>query len=164
MPQIDQIASIYASQLFWLVVVFALIYFGIGRAMLPKIEQTVADRDARISGDLAAAEAARAAADAADEAYQGKLGGSRTQAQAALAAAKAQATRDAEARVKAADVGIHERTAHAETALADARVRAVGQIEAVAAEATQDIVARVAGLQVDSGQAAAAVAAAMTRA
>ena len=77
MPQIDQIASIYASQLFWLVVVFALIYFGIGRAMLPKIERTVEDRDARISGDLAAAEAARAEADAAEATYTEKLDASR---------------------------------------------------------------------------------------
>ena len=163
MPQIDQIASIYASQLFWLVVVFALIYFGIGRAMLPKIEQTVADRDARISGDLAAADAARAAADAADDSYQATLGGSRTQAQAATAAAKASAARDAEVRVKAADAELAQRTAHAELALADARTRAVSQIELVAAEAAQDIVTRVAGLNVDNGQAAAAVAAAMAR-
>ena len=36
MPQISQAASIYASQLFWLAIVFAAVYFGIGRAMVPK--------------------------------------------------------------------------------------------------------------------------------
>ena len=58
MPQLSQIGEIYASQLFWLAIVFALIYFGIGKAMVPKIERTIEDRTARVSGDLAAAEVA----------------------------------------------------------------------------------------------------------
>ena len=59
MPQLSQIGEIYASQLFWLAIVFAAIYFAIGKAMVPRIEATVDDRAARIEGDLAAAEAAR---------------------------------------------------------------------------------------------------------
>jgi len=164
MPQIDQIAAIYASQLFWLVLVFALIYFGIGRAMLPKIQRTVEDRDAKIAGDIAAAKAAREAADKADEAYQSNLAASRNEAQAAAAAAKSRATAASEVRLKAADAEIAQHVAQAEAALASARVAAVGQIEAVAIDAAQDIVARVSGVFVDRGQAAAAVAAAMSRA
>lgn len=163
MPQIDQIASIYASQLFWLVVVFALIYFGIGRAMLPKIARTVDDRDARIRGDLAAAEQARAEADVADDYYTRELARGRAEAQAAAAAAKTRATADAELRVKAADGEIAQRTGRAEAALAAARADAVAQIEAVAIEATRDIVARVAGLSVDRAAAAAAVAETVAR-
>ena len=68
MPQLSQIGEIYASQLFWLAIVFALIYFGIGKAMVPKIERTIDDRNARISGDLAAAEAARDTARRVEEA------------------------------------------------------------------------------------------------
>jgi F-type H+-transporting ATPase subunit b len=161
MPQIDQIASIYASQLFWLVVVFALLYFGIGKAMLPKIQRTVDDRDAKISGDLAAAEAARASADAAEEAWTAKLTESRNAAQAETNKAKAAATAAAEVRVKAADAAIAERTAHAEAALAAARDKAVVEIEAVAVEAAQDIVQRVTGTPVDRDAAAAAVVTAM---
>jgi len=60
MPQIAQIVDTYASQIFWLLIVFGLIYFGIGRSMLPKIESTVEARDARIASDLAAAASMRA--------------------------------------------------------------------------------------------------------
>ncbi len=60
MPQISQIGEIYASQLFWLAIVIRVIYFGIGTAMSPKIEATIEDRNGRIAGDIAAAEAARA--------------------------------------------------------------------------------------------------------
>lgn len=163
MPQIDQIAAIYASQLFWLVVVFALLYFGIGRAMLPKIQRTVEDRDAKISGDLAAAEAARAAADSAESGYLAKLGESRAAGQAETAAAKARAAATAEIRVKAADAEVAARAAHAEAAIAAARDRAMGEIEAVAVDAAQDIVQRVTGRAVDRGTAAAAVVTAMAR-
>jgi len=156
MPQIDQIASIYASQLFWLVLVFGLILIG-SYAMLPKIQGTVEQRDARISGDLAAAEKARADADAAEEAYQARLSASRGEAQAAAAKAKAEAAIAAEKRVKAADADIAARVAEAETQLQAQQAEAVAGIETVAVEATQEIVAKVAGLKVDKRAATKAV-------
>ena len=70
MPQIAQISEIFASQLFWLVVTFGLIYLIVGRGMLPKIEATVEQRDRRIAEDLAAAESARRTADETEEAYR----------------------------------------------------------------------------------------------
>ena len=41
MPQITQLPLIFFSQLFWLLVVFAIIFFGIGRGMLPKIQSAL---------------------------------------------------------------------------------------------------------------------------
>lgn len=157
MPQIDQISTIYASQLFWLVLVFALIYFGIGRAMLPKIERTIEDRDAKIKGDLAAAETARAEADAADDAYQAKLGETRHQAQAAAAKAKADAALAAEKKIKKADADIAAKVEQAEAELQTQRDEAVAGIETVAIEAAQEIVAKVSGLKVDKRAATKAV-------
>ena len=72
MPQIAQIDATFASQLFWLILTFGLVYFVIGKGMLPKIEATVEARDNRISDDLAAAERARAAADETEEAYRAR--------------------------------------------------------------------------------------------
>jgi F-type H+-transporting ATPase subunit b len=156
MPQIDQIAEIYASQLFWLVVVFGLLLIG-SYIMLPKIQGTVEQRDARISGDLAAAERARTEADAADEAYQVALNRSRTEAQAAAATAKHEATLAAEARLKAADADIAGKIDAAEAQLRTQQTDAVAEIEGVASEAVQEIVAKVAGVKVDKRAAAKAV-------
>ena len=55
MPQINQLPFIFASQLFWLLVVFGIIYFFIGRGMVPKIQSVVEQRDTKIAEDLAAA-------------------------------------------------------------------------------------------------------------
>ena len=161
MPQIDQIASIYASQFFWLVLVFGLILIG-SYTMLPKIQGTVEQRDSRIRSDLVAAEAARAEADAAEDAYQAKLGASRSEAQAAAAKAKTEAAAASEQRVKAADGEIATRIEAAETALQAQLAEAVAGIETVAVEAAQEIVAKVAGLKVDKRAVTKAVKAALS--
>ena len=52
MPQIDQIADVYASQLFWLVIFFGAIFVIVGLGMLPKIQATIDARDDKIASDL----------------------------------------------------------------------------------------------------------------
>ncbi|QCI79900.1 hypothetical protein E6W36_11475 [Hankyongella ginsenosidimutans] len=85
MPQLDQFLATYASQFFWMAITFGLLYFGIARAMLPKVGKLVDDRAARIAGDLSAAEAARAAAQAATAEETERLTAARRAAQALLA-------------------------------------------------------------------------------
>ena len=157
MPQISQILETYASQFFWLIIVFGLLYFGIGRAMLPKIDATVDARDAKIAGDLAAAEKARAEAVDLEGAWQADLTQTRNAAQAEAQKAKAKAQKDAEARLAKADAEIADKTAKAEAAIAKARKSALAGIDAVAADAAQDIVAKVSGIKVTPAQAAQAV-------
>ncbi len=164
MPQIAQIAATYASQIFWLLITFGLIYFGIGKAMLPKIEATVDARDKKIADDLAAAQRARAEADGTEEAYRAAMDAARASALKATQEAKAQATRDAEVQVKARDAELHAQNDAATARIAASRTQALASIEDVAAEAAQDIVARVSGVMVDRSEAAQAVRAAMTQA
>ncbi|QYU67832.1 hypothetical protein J4558_23615 [Leptolyngbya sp. 15MV] len=70
MPQIAQLAETYASQIFWLLVFFGFVFLVVGRGMVPKVMATVAERDGQIAADLAAATAARAQADAEEEAWR----------------------------------------------------------------------------------------------
>ena len=55
MPQISQIAATYASQIFWLLITFGILYFGIGKMMVPRVIATVDAREGQIAADLAAA-------------------------------------------------------------------------------------------------------------
>ena len=157
MPQLSQVAATYASQIFWLLVTFGLLYFVVGRGMVPKIVSTVDAREARIAGDLAAAEAARASADVTEAAWKAEMDAARATAAAETAKAKVEATMAAEHQVKAADADLAERLGHHDLAIANAKGQALANIENVAAEAAQDIVARIAGLTVDMNQAAHAV-------
>jgi F-type H+-transporting ATPase subunit b len=161
MPQFAQIATTYASQIFWLVIVFGLIYTVIGLGMLPKIGATVAARNDKITSDLAAAEAARATADQTEAAYRGQMEQARAAALKAKADAKSAATLETEKKVKAVDAELAEKAAAADASLKAAQARAIGEIESVAAEAAQEIVARVSGLTVDKTAAEQAVKAAL---
>lgn len=161
MPQINQLSDVLYSQLFWLLLTLAVIYFGIGKAMLPKIMSTMDARNDRIADDLAAAEAARRDADATEEAYRARISESRTEALKVTAAAKQDAARATEGRVREADVAIGGKIEAAEARLREATAAALADIEAVAAEAAQDVVARLAGVSVSKADAAKAVKAAM---
>src|SRR5690606_41764175 len=91
MPQIAQLAETFSSQIFWLLVFFGIVFFVIGRGMVPKVMGTVAQRDSQIGSDLAAAEAARAQADEEEEAWRKRENQNRAAAQARRAKAKADA-------------------------------------------------------------------------
>jgi F-type H+-transporting ATPase subunit b len=160
MPQINQLADVAFSQFFWLLLVLGLIYFGIGRAMLPKIQSTVEARDRRIADDLAAAEAARATAESIDLAYRERLEAGRAEALKVAAAAKAESARATEARMQAANAETASRTEAAEARIRAAADEALAEIDRVAAEAAREMVQRLAGVTVSEEEAAAAVKAA----
>ena len=80
MPQLNQLALVAYSQFFWLLLVLGLIYFGIGKFMLPKIQSTVDAREKRVTDDLAAAQAARTGADETEAAYRSRMDASRGEA------------------------------------------------------------------------------------
>jgi F-type H+-transporting ATPase subunit b len=151
MPQISQLSEsgFLASQVFWLLVIFGLVYFVVGRLMATKVVATVEQRDQVVADDLAQAEAARAAADAAEEQWRARENAARDQAKRQLADARAAGSKATEQRLAAANAEIDARTAEAEQRIAAARGDAMSQIDAVAAEAARDIVLRVAGTDVD---------------
>ena len=157
MPQINQLSDHLYSQLFWLLLTLAVIYFGIGKAMLPKIMSTMEARDSRIAEDLAAAEAARRQADETEEAYRGRMNESRAEALKVIGAAKQESARATEGRVHEADAVIREKTESAEARLRAASEAAMADIETVAAEAAQEMVAKLAGISVSREEAAQAV-------
>ena len=157
MPQIAQLSETFASQIFWMLVFFGLVFFVIGRGMVPKVMATVESRDKQIAGDLAAAEAARTAADAQEEAWRHQAAKQRGDAQALIAGAKAEAAKATEARLAEVNARIDARLAEADARIASAREGALGEIEAVASEAASDIVARLAGITVDPAASRAAV-------
>jgi F-type H+-transporting ATPase subunit b len=161
MPQINQLALVAYSQLFWLLLVLAIIYFGIGRLMLPKIQSTVDARDSRIAEDLAGAERARAEADGTEMAYRALMDESRGKALEVTQAAKQETAREAEERIRAADSEIGAKAEAEEQKLRAATEAALADIESVAAEAALEMVAKIAGMKVGRERAAAAVKAAL---
>lgn len=161
MPQISQLAEVWSSQVFWLLVIFGLVFFVVGRGMVPKVMGTVDMRDKQIADDLAAAQAARDAADEREAAWRKQENDNRAEAQALVNEAKAKAQAATEAKLAGAQERIDAQLNEAEARIAESRAEAAKEIDAVAAEATQDIVARLAGIKVTKSVAGAAVKKAM---
>ena len=157
MPQLTQLALVYQSQWFWLLITLGVIFFVVGRGIVPKVEATVDQRDAQIAADLAAAEAARQAADATEERLRADLAKVHADAQAAANEARAKAGEEAAARLAAADAELQGKTAEANAKLASARDAALAAIEQVAADAARDIVGKVSGATVTTAEAGKAV-------
>ncbi|MXP43386.1 F0F1 ATP synthase subunit B family protein [Allopontixanthobacter sediminis] len=157
MPQIAQLAETYSSQIFWLLVFFGIVFVFVGRGMVPKVMDTVAQRDQQISADLAAATAARAKADEEEEAWRVRENDNRAAAQAIVAQAKAEAADRNEKKLAAAQKRLDTKLAKAEQEISEARDAALAEVEGVAAEAAQDIVQRLAGVTVTAAAAKTAV-------
>jgi F-type H+-transporting ATPase subunit b len=157
MPQINQLSEIFFSQLFWLVVVFGIIYFVIGRGMVPKIRGTVGAREGQIAADLERAQAAREQADRTEAEWRGRMDAARAQAARVAQEAKQASAFETERRVKAAADVINSRVEAAEVEIRNAVAAARAEIESVAAEATREMVQRLTGIAVDTHDAATAV-------
>jgi len=161
MPQLAQLPQIFWSQLFWLVVVFAITFFVIGRGMVPKIQSTVDAREAKISEDLERAQAARAAADETEAAWRARMDAARSEAAKLAQDAKQKSAQETEKKVKVAADKLNLKVESSQAKIRESLEAARIEIEAVAAEATRDMVQRLSGIAVDSKDAAAAVKAEM---
>ncbi|KLI63650.1 ATPase [Aurantiacibacter marinus] len=163
MPQIAQIAEIWSSQLFWLLITFGFVFFVIGKGMLPRVMDTVGMRDAQIASDLAAAQSARDAADQAEEAWRMRENANREAAQDLVGKAKAKAQKSTETKLAKVQAVIDTQLEEAEARINASRAEAAAEIETVAAEAAQDIAARLANVSVTKTAAKSAVKEAMRR-
>lgn len=157
MPQLTQLPEVFWSQLFWLAVVFGIIFFVIGRGMVPRIQGTVDLREQKIAADLEAAQSARVAADETEAAWRASMDAARAEAAKLSNDAKQASAKDTEAKAQAASEKLNVKLQAAEAKIRDAVQAARSEIEAVAAEAAQDMVSRLTGKTVDRKQAAEAV-------
>lgn len=154
MPQLDIAHAL--PQILWLALVFAILYLAVGR-LLPRVEQVVESRRARIAADLREAEAARDAAEAASSGGSTALADARARALALTGAARERAGAAAAARIAAVDSELKARAEAAAERLAAQRADAIAELDRLAALATVDLVRRVAGLEVSNDEAAEAV-------
>lgn len=153
MPQIAQITQdswYLLSQIFWLVIIFAAIYGGIGRGMLPKVEATIEQRAQKIADDLANAKAAQEKAHALEEQYRLKNTANRTAAQQLLANAKQKSAQTNAQHIANVDQRLAAKLASVENAIGAAKTAAMEGIAANATDIARDIVAHLSGADVST--------------
>ena len=144
------------SNVFWLLVLFGALYFVMAKYALPQVGEVLESRAARIAGDLEAAQAAKAEADAAMTAHRDATAKARAEAQARIAEAAQGAQRQAQARSDELAARLAKQIEEADARIAAARDAAMGALRQVATDTTGALVARL-GVQAEAGAVNAAV-------
>lgn len=155
MPQLDP--SFFTSQLFWLALSFALLYWLLSQALLPKVDSVLATRAKTIKDDIDAAAKANADAASALLAYEKSLAGAKREARQVSESVRTEA---ATARNKAnaeADARLDARLTAAETKASAERAAGMSSARSAAADVARAIVARLTGAQIDEDAARKAV-------
>lgn len=155
MPQLD--VTTFPSQIFWLIVTFAVLYALMAKVALPKVQNVVEERRRRVETDLEKAAQMKAEAEAVIAAYEKALADARHQAQLTMKETTDRLNAIAAERQRAANAAIAERTAVAEQRIAAARKAAMDNLRSVAVDAARAAAARLIGVEVDDARAGAAV-------
>ncbi|MFN3835400.1 MAG: F0F1 ATP synthase subunit B [Glycocaulis sp.] len=147
----------FASQLFWLAISFAVLYFLLSRWLLPRIGSAIEERKDRIADDLDAAASLKAQADEAVKTYERSLAEARAKAQSVAGEARAEAEREAAEETARIEAELATRQEAAEARIAEARAKALGEVRNVAADVAASVAEHLAGLKVKKAEAEKAV-------
>ena len=149
MPQLN--FHDFAPQLVWLLIAFVVLYLIMSKAAVPAIADTLEKRQAKIQGDLDAAEKASEDTRAAVTAYQKRLADAREEArrltrergEADASSASAELTRLGEKLGAQIDA--------AEKRIAGQRAQVLEGLEQMASDVAADVYAKIAGQPADKG-------------
>ncbi|MCI5060463.1 MAG: hypothetical protein MRY79_05250 [Alphaproteobacteria bacterium] len=149
LPQFDP--TWFASQVFWLAISFAILYFFFAKKTLPDISSVIENRKNHIQADIESAEKLTAEADSVQEAYQKGLEKSQNQA--------AKVIQDTETKMKEKAARSFDefrersesRMKEAEERIAESTETAMDEMNQMAAEVASIAVEKIIGQPTDAG-------------
>ena len=157
MPQFN--VTNFPSQIFWLVVSFAVLYFLVSTMVLPRIGKIVESREGKIQGDLDAAQKANDAARIAAAEQEKALSEARTQASGVVREATEKAAQHTTAKMHELGDKLAASIAEAELRIAEQRTQAIAGLSGMSSEIATAVLSKLVG-SADATQVARAVEAA----
>ena len=155
-PPMD--AHSFPSQIFWLVIFFALLYLLMSKVALPRMAAVLANRHKAIESDLSKASALKHETEAAIKHYEKSLADARANAQGIATETRAKVTAEIETERAALEKTLSVKLAEADSRISATQAKAMHDVHEVAAEAAADIVSALTGATVSKEQAAKAIA------
>ena len=151
LPQFDP--TWWPSQIFWLALCFAVMYFFFSRKALPQISSILDNRRAKVEGDMKAAEELSAQADKIKQEYELAI----KKAAAEASATMQKADEAGKAKLNAALTDFRKRydaeVTAAETRLSQSSAKAMDEMNTIAAEIAAKAAEKIAGIPADQSQA-----------
>jgi len=158
MPQLDYHS--FAPQLVWLAIAFLALYFVMSRLAIPAISDTVERRQAKIQGDLDAAEKANEDTRSLIAAYEKRLADTREEARKLMRERGDADAAAAAARLSALHDKLNAQIGEAERRIAAQRDDVMAGLGNMAKDIGQEVYAKLAGQPADQAALAAKIAAA----
>jgi F-type H+-transporting ATPase subunit b len=155
MPQLE--VQWFASQIFWLVAMFSLLYWLLSRKALPRLTEVIDARHARIARDLEEAQSQRAEAEEALARYEREMEAAREEAHTLLSETLSRLQDQEAQRQRELDEKLAALVREAEERIAKAKAEALGELEEEAATAAQAAIERLVGIKVTKKAAQAAL-------
>jgi F-type H+-transporting ATPase subunit b len=154
-PQIE--VSTFASQIFWLIICFATLYYLLSRKALPRVAEILEARQDRIAADLDEAQRLRVEAEAALEEYEAAVAKAQAEAHSLLSEAQARLQAESAERQAELDAKLAKQVASAEAEIEAAKQAALKELRSSAVTVAQAATEQLAGLKVTKKAAEAAL-------
>lgn len=158
MPQFD--ATVFSTQIIWLVITFVAMYLLMARIVLPRISDVLEERDHKINDSLRKADLYKEDAEEAYAAYEKTMAEARAETQDIIRGVRERVAAEAAERNAALGEKLAAQTSEAEARIGKERTEAATRLADAAAEIATQAVERLSGLQVEKTAAEKAVAAA----
>lgn len=151
-------SSNFAPQLIWLALSFGLLYLLMSKIALPRVENILHARAAKITKDLSEAHAFRAQSEAAAAAHDKTISDARAKAQALAQDTHAKLNAENEAKRHVLETDLNAKLAGAEAQIVETKAKAMTNVAAIASDAAAAIVQHLTGKPANPKAIAAAVA------
>ena len=155
MPQLDP--KYWASQAFWLVLVFSVLYLTISRVFIPKIKESLDDRDNKIKDDLDEAKNLQEDAEKKQKFYEKNIENAKKDVQKILFEGKKKLNIDIQNKKKALEKEIDIEVDKAQKEILDLKLNSTTDIQKIAEEIASKIIEDISGDKLNESSVKAAV-------
>jgi len=143
MPQLDP--TYWASQGFWLILIFTLLYLALSKLFIPKIKNSIDDRENRIKDDLDEAQKLKEVAEAKLKEYEISIENTKKDVQKILFESKNKLNSDIQNKKKTFEKEIETEIENAEKEIESFKKDSLESISKISEEITSKIIENISG-------------------
>ena len=155
MPQLDP--KYWASQAFWLILVFSILYISIAKFYLPKIKKNLDDRESKIKEDLDEANKLKNLSEKKLEEYNIILENSKKEVTKILLESKSTLNKDIQNKKDSMEKEIENEISKAQKEILELKKSSINSINNISQEITSNIIEKMSGDKLNESSVKAAV-------
>ena len=155
MPQLDP--KYWASQAFWLTIIFILLYLSLSQLFIPKIKKNIDDRENKIKEDLEEAEKLKEMAEKKQEEYDKLIEGTKKEVYKIILESKSKLGNDIALKKKSFEEEIDSEILKVQNEIQNLKKESLNNISLIAEEIASGIIEQISGDSLNQSSIKAAV-------